>query len=239
MIKHGVLLAGGNGTRMRPFSNFFNKALVPVNDKFLIDYPIQTLKDAGVSELCVVLGGEHFAQIAAYLKDGADFGMNISYVFQREPLGIAHGINLTKNIIGNNEFITLLGDNFYQKPIHFNNDRGCKIILKSSNELYRFGVASVDRDNREIIKVREKPKPQTLEPQLDHFAITGFYKFDKDFFEFFKLLKPSDRGEYEVVHIIQHYMNNSNLGYSIIDFAWQDCGTFPALELVREHLRKP
>lgn len=227
-----VILCGGSGTRLKPLTNFYNKALVPINDKFILEFPIQTLKSLGVTDLVVVLGDTHFSQIVSFLKDGSDFGINISYVYQQCADGIAHAINLTKNLI-RDDFFCILGDNIFSGDISYKpTNKSCHIFLKETPELYRFGVASVDLGS--IIKIEEKPK--IIDTKYNNFAISGLYKFDKTFFEKFKYIKKSARGEFEITEIINSYLKEDNLSYTIYKGFWQDCGTHEAIKIVRNHL---
>jgi len=236
VAKNGILLTGGSGTRLGKISQSFNKHMVPINDKFVIDYPLQTLKSMGIENLTVVLGGNHFEQIVKYLKGGKDFGMNINFLYQENPLGIANAISLCQRYVEDEcTFTTILGDNFFLNPITWDNKYDNpfmgKIALYKHPSPYRFGVASIDKTNK-IRKIEEKPK--TLDNDLDHYAITGCYQFNQDYFEYYKKLKPSPRGEFEVAEIIQYYLKNNDLQHYIIDGEWSDCGEFESISHVRE-----
>jgi glucose-1-phosphate thymidylyltransferase len=236
MTKHGVILAGGAGTRLQPFTNYFSKSLFPIGNKFIIDYPIATLKSLGVSDLTIILGDRHFQQIVAYLKDGAAFGMKVNYIFQATADGIASGINLAKDIIGNDDFYVCLGDNVFVGDISLNciGNAGCGIVLKEHAEIERFGVASIGRDG--IVKIQEKPKLEDLPSGLGHYAITGFYKFNGKFWDYFTRLKPSKRGEFEIAEIINHYYQDNDLGFVITASQWTDTGTFEGIEQARKFI---
>lgn len=229
MIKNGIILTGGTGSRLFPLTHTINKHLLNINGKFIIDYPLQTLKNIGVENLNVILGGSHFEQVVEYLKDGSDFGFNINYIFQKEPKGISQAINLCKRyLLDEEEFVVVLGDNLYQQPISNRVLNGkAKVVLNKHPELNRFGVATLNQKNR-ISKIEEKP--QILNPNDRNYAITGCYFFNQKFFEYFDRSVVSERGEYEITSILQAYNNDDNLIYSIADGWWIDAGMFGSIE---------
>ena len=207
MIKNAIILAGGTGTRLQPLTNVVNKHLIDINGKFIIDYPINTLKQMGVENLTVILGGNHHSQVVDHLKDGRSFGMKINYVYQGEASGIAQAINLCKRFVQDDDrFAVILGDNIYGTPIKWNerNPNKAQIVLWDVPDLHRFGVASIDPLTEEIVNIEEKPV--ALLNNLHHYAITGCYLFDQRYFEYFKYINPSARGEYEITDIIRLYL---------------------------------
>ncbi len=229
-VSHGIILAGGFGTRLAPLTNLFNKHMVPLYNKFIIDYPIQTLKSIGVEHLTVVLGGAHYSQVVSYLEDGSKYGLNINYVYQGKPMGISQGINLCKNSIGNNKFAVVLGDNIFEKGISFKDCDGSQIVLSNHHNLNRFGVASII-DNK-VDKIEEKPKEIDFSNGRQNYAITGCYLFDSNFFEYFKDLKPSARGEYEITDIIKRYNEDNKLNFTFVDGLWSDAGTHESVNFL-------
>jgi glucose-1-phosphate thymidylyltransferase len=229
-INKGIILAGGFGTRLAPLTNLFNKHMVPLYNKFIIDYPINTLKSIGVENLTVVLGGAHYGQVVSYLEDGSKFGMDINYVYQNKPEGIAQAINICKNSIGNNRFCVVLGDNIFENKINFQDSEKAQIVLSTHHNLNRFGVATIY--NNQIIKIEEKPKEISWENGLQNYAITGCYLFDNNFFEYFKELNPSSRGEYEITDIINMYNKDNNLSYTFVDGLWSDAGTHESVNFL-------
>lgn len=241
-IENGIILAGGTGSRLAPLTSLFNKHMVPVYNKFIIDYPVETIKNIGtftkIKNLTIVLGGDHFSQVVSHLQDGEKFGLNINYVYQSKPIGIAQGINLCEPFI-KDEFVVVLGDNIFEKPIKFIEDDsshttrppgGAQIVLHKHPELHRFGVASVDRQTKKIAHIVEKPK--VIDSEYDNFAITGCYKFDRKFFEYFKKLKPSARGEYEITDVIDCYNADNTLDYTFVNGLWSDAGTHESINFV-------
>lgn len=231
MIDSGIILAGGTGSRLAPLNNLFNKHLVPVYNKFIIDYPLDTLKNLGVKNLTVVLGGNHFSQVVSHIKDGNHLGMTVNYVYQDKAAGIAQAINLCQRFVGK-DFIVILGDNIFEKPVVLNEDftSGAQIVLHKHAELNRFGVAGISYDTQKIVSLQEKPK--LLSNSTDNYAVTGCYKFDSKFFEYFKELKPSERGEYEIIDIIAEYGYDDSLGYTFVDGMWSDAGTHESINYV-------
>ena len=237
IINQAIMMAGGRGLRMAPISNYLSKHLIPLyDDKVVIDFPINTLKHLGVKQLIIVLGSQHCGQIFEYLKDGKHLGLEIIYVYQDQPLGISHGINLCKSLIDGN-FITILGDNCYQNPIGWekldetkHNPHSAMIALTKSSDLHRFGVASIS-DNK-IIKLEEKPK--AIDISFNNYAITGCYLFTPEFFNYFEKTKPSLRGEYEIVSVIQQYLDDDLLSYSIISGWWNDAGSHSSINYIRQ-----
>lgn len=235
MIKKGIVLAGGEGTRLAPFSKITNKILFPINDKFVIDYPLNTLKKLGVSDLMIILGGPHFSQVVSYVKDGQDFGFSsVQYCYQRSAAGIAQAINLCKSFINEDEqFIAILGDNIFTDDVKLNDSNtNASIVLYESQDLHRFGVASIEKNK--IIKIEEKPK--NLDINYLNFAITGLYLLDYKFFEFFKKIKPSARHEYEITHILEQYLHIGELSYSLTHGMWSDAGTFDSAKFISNYL---
>lgn len=230
-IKSGIVLAGGTGSRLAPLNSMFNKHMVPVYNKFIIDYPLETLKNMGVENATVVLGGNHFSQVVSHLRDGGHLGMHINYVYQDKPAGIAQAINLCERFVSqDNQFAVVLGDNIFENKIQLNEkvDTGAQIVLHKHNELHRFGVATVHNDK--VIKLEEKPK--IIDSSQENYAITGCYIFDREFFKYFSRLQPSPRGEYEITDIINSYNKDNDLSYTFVDGMWSDAGTHESINFV-------
>lgn len=234
MITQGIVLCGGEGTRLAPYTKFVNKGLVGINGKFIIDYALDTLRELGVQDLIVVLGGSHFAQIVSHIKDGKDLGFkSCSYVYQATPQGLSQAISLCEHLINQEKFYTILGDNIYDGGIKFDHIEryGAQICLVKSTELYRFGVASLK--DQKIVNIQEKPK--VLDPSLQHYAISGLYLWDHNFFKYFRASKPSARNEFEITDIMQQYQTHQELGYTIFDGKWQDAGTMDAIKQLSDY----
>lgn len=235
-MKHGVLLTGGEGTRLFPLTKVINKHLLGVNGKFVIDYPIESLKSLGCTDITVVLGGSHYSQIVGYLGDGKRYDLNFNFILQEKSLGISHAISLCKNFVYNeNNFSIVLGDNWFEKPLKWKNatNSTAQIMLANHYDLKRFGVASLDKKNN-IVKIEEKPKE--LDNNYNNFAISGCYLFTSQYFDFFEQSKLSQRGEFEICDIIQMYLNNNNLKYGYTNGQWSDLGTHESIAKVNNYL---
>lgn len=231
-MKSGILLSGGSGTRLLPLTQVINKHLLGINGKFIIDYPIENLKQLGCQNITVILGGQHFAQIVSYLGDGSRQGVNLNYVYQSEPKGIAHAINLCERFVKGNEFTVILGDNIFEEELSWNvNDSNAQIMLANHPDLSRFGVASIR--NGKIIKIEEKP--QVLDASVANLAISGCYRFNDSFFDYFKSIKPSMRGEYEITDIILKYLQDDCLSYRYIKGLWSDAGTHESINYINRY----
>lgn len=237
-MKNGILLSGGSGTRLAPLTQVVNKHLLGVNGKFIIDYPIDSLKKMGCQDVTVILGGNHYSQVVGYLGDGSRYGLNFNYVYQAEPKGIAHAINLCKRFVyDDSDFSVILGDNIFENVPKWTNpdwktNPRAQVLLSHHRDLKRFGVASIDEEGK-IVKIEEKPKQ--LDPNYKNMAMSGCYCFTPKFFEYFETLKPSARGEYEITDIVRCYLNDNNLSYSIIDGLWSDAGTHESIAFVNNY----
>lgn len=226
----GILLSGGTGSRLLPLTNFINKQLIPINRKPIIDYSINTLIELGCDDITVILGGTNFQQIVSYLRNGSHRGTHFNFIFQEKSDGIAAAINLCEPYFrAEKDFYVCLGDNVYEKTFKWKENDKAQIALISTPEILRFGVASIK--NGSIIKIEEKPN--YLEDNYENYAVTGCYKLTRKFFEYFKELKPSSRGEYEISEILAKYLKNGELDYQFVEGEWIDCGTFDSIEKAR------
>jgi glucose-1-phosphate thymidylyltransferase len=234
MIKNAILLAGGSGTRLAPLTNCINKHLLNVNGKFVIDYPLATLKQFGVENVSIIMGGEHFSQVVDHCQDGRNHGMHFNYVFQGEARGIAQAINICRRYVADDDrFAVILGDNIYSDPITlYEGEKAATIVVCQHPELQRFGVATFSNDG--LIDIEEKP--QVLSETFSQYAITGCYFFDQQYFEFFKSIKPSARGEFEVCDIIRQYWQQKELDAVLYGGKlWSDAGTHQSLAYVNDY----
>jgi glucose-1-phosphate thymidylyltransferase len=233
----GVILAGGTGSRMYPLTKVTNKHLLPVYDKPMICYPLQTLIDAGITEIMIVSGRGHAGHFLELLGSGADYGVHITYEIQEEAGGIAQALALAERWVGDESVVVILGDNIFQDPI--NDDvslftRGARIFLKPVSDPHRFGVAEV-QDGR-VTRIEEKPK----QPRSD-LAVTGMYMYDSRVFQIVKTLKPSGRGELEITDVNNEYIRLGEMKYSLLEGHWSDAGTFDSLiraSLLAQQLKK-
>lgn len=233
-IEKGVILAGGTGSRLHPLTKVTNKHLLPVGDKPMIYYPIETLVDAGVKELLIVLGGESVGDFVRLLGDGSEFGLSILYyAHQAKADGIAGALRLARRFVAEDPFIVMLGDNITDRSIRPFVDKfaaapdDARVILKKVDHPERFGVAEVQ--GGKIVRIVEKPKER-----IGDLAVTGIYMYPSDVFEIIAGLKPSARGEFEVTDINNAYLERGRLRHDVFDGLWTDAGTFPSLRHATE-----
>ena len=221
----GVILAGGTGSRLYPLTKVTNKHLLPVYDKPMIYYPIQTLINAGIKEIMIVSGKGHAGHFLELLGSGSELGVRLTYEIQEEAGGIAQALGLAEDFADNSPVTMILGDNIFQDNIidsvkSFTS--GAKIFLKEVSDAHRFGVAEID-GNR-IISIEEKPKiPKSS------LAVTGLYMYDSRVYEIIRNLKPSGRGELEITDVNNAYVRMGEMEYSILEGFWSDAGTFESL----------
>lgn len=221
----GIILAGGTGSRLYPLTKVTNKHLLPVYDKPMIFYPIQTLINAGIKEIMIVSGRGHAGHFLELLGSGADHGVHFTYEIQEQAGGIAQALSLAEDFVDGDSVTVILGDNIFQDDIkedvaNFND--GAKIFLKEVSDAHRFGVAELKGDK--VIGIEEKPK----EPK-SNFAVTGLYIYDSKVFSAIKTLKPSGRGELEITDVNNYYINKGAMKYGILEGFWSDAGTFESL----------
>ncbi|MDQ1256973.1 MAG: Glucose-phosphate thymidylyltransferase [Candidatus Hydrogenedentes bacterium] len=225
----GVVLAGGLGTRLSPLTRVTNKHLLPVYDKPMIFYPIQTLVEAGVREIMLVTGGNSAGEFLRLFGNGEEFGLDeIHYTYQKREGGIAEALALTRHFVGDDKVVVILGDNFIQGSIRGAVDafrvqpEGARIFLKEVTNPEDFGVAIVE-DGR-VVQIIEKPKtPPT------NLAVIGIYMYDNQVFDICRTLKPSARGELEITDVNNEYIRRGTMQYDVLEGWWADCGSFEAL----------
>jgi glucose-1-phosphate thymidylyltransferase len=225
----GVVLAGGTGSRLLPLTKVTNKHLLPVYDKPMIYYPIQTLVNAGIREILLVTGGKSAGEFLRLLGNGKDFGLkHINYTYQEGEGGIAEALGLAEYFADGEPICVVLGDNIIENNIcraveSFKaQEKGARIILKQVPDAQRFGVASVRGDY--VVGINEKP--ETPESDL---AVIGVYLYDSTVFEKIRRLKPSLRGELEITDVNNFYIEEGTLTYEVLEGWWTDAGTFESL----------
>ena len=227
MIKKGIILAGGKGTRMSPLTKAVNKQLLPIHDKPLIFYPLSILMLAGIKEVLIIVNQGQLDQYKKIIPDGKNFGMKIDYIEQKNPNGLPEAFILGEKFIENQSVCLILGDNFFygqnltkilQSCTKLKN--GAKVLLHRVNKPENFGVAKVI--GKRIKNIKEKPKKF-----ISDLAITGLYFFDKRVCKFAKQLKPSKRGEIEIVDLLNKYLKDKKLSAEFIGRggAWLDTGS--------------
>ena len=221
----GILLHGGHGTRLRPLTHTGPKQLLPIANKPMSEYCIESLKEAGIMDIAIIIGGIGSNKVKEYYGDGKKFGVSITYIEQDQPRGIAHAINICKQFIGNHRFVVFLGDNIIQKSIREfvtefdKSDAKASVLLCEVDNPSRFGIAVVN--NGKITKIMEKPKipPSNL-------AVTGIYLLSETIFDIISRLKPSWRNELEITDALQMMLEeNHEITYHMITDYWKDTGT--------------
>ncbi len=234
----GVVLAGGTGSRLHPLTRVTNKHLLPVYDKPMIYYPLQTLVDAGIDDILIVTGGSSAGDFLRLLRNGKDFGLQrLNFAYQEGEGGIADALRLAESFARDHSICVVLGDNIIEGSVReakqkFDKQRrGAKILLKEVRDPERFGVPVLE--NGRIVRIEEKPKVPA-----SGYAVTGIYFYDPSVFDRIRVLKPSDRKEYEITDVNNSYLLDGHLTYDILDGWWTDAGTFESLwragNLVRE-----
>jgi glucose-1-phosphate thymidylyltransferase len=221
----GIILAGGTGSRLYPLTKVTNKHLLPVYDKPMIYYPLQTLIDAGLDDILIISGRGHAGHFLELLGSGSEWGVRITYEIQDEAGGIAQALGLAEGFADEEDVAVVLGDNIFQDSISEDVSGfkgGSKIFLKEVPDAQRFGVAELDGDK--VIGIEEKP-----EMPISNFAVTGLYMYDSNVFEVIRELKPSGRGELEITDVNNYYIDQGRMGYKVLDGHWSDAGTFESL----------
>ena len=227
MIKKGIILAGGKGTRMSPLTKAVNKQLLPIHDKPLIFYPLSILMLAGIKEVLIIVNQGQLEQYKKIIPNGNNFGMKINYIEQKNPNGLPEAFILGEKFIKNQNVCLILGDNFFYGQNLTKILRNCtklkngaKVLLHRVSKPENFGVAKVT--GKKIKSIKEKPKKF-----ISDLAITGLYFFDKRVCKYAKQLKPSKRGEIEIVDLLNKYLKNKKLTAELIGRggAWLDTGS--------------
>lgn len=225
----GIVLAGGLGSRLRPLTAVTNKHLLPVYDKPMVYYPIQTLVNAGIGDIMIVTGGNSAGDFLKLLKNGKDFGLkHINYTYQEGEGGIADALRLCEDFAEGEPVCVVLGDNIIEKNIckaaraYRHQGGGAKILLKQVTDPQRFGVPELE--GRKVVRIEEKPE----EPKSDY-AVIGIYMYDADVFSIIKTLKPSNRGELEITDVNNEYIRRGDMTWDELDGWWTDAGTFESL----------
>jgi len=225
----GVILAGGIGSRLFPLTRVTNKHLLPVYDRPMIFFPIQTLVNAGIRDILVVTGGQEAGEFLRLLGNGKDFGLqHINYTYQQGEGGIADALRLAEYFAAGDKICVVLGDNIIESNIlaacaqFRQQERGAHILLKEVTDPQRFGVPVFESGR--IVRIEEKPR----EPKSS-FAVVGIYMYDATVFDRIRTLQPSGRGEFEITDVNNQYLADGTLTYSILEGWWTDAGTFDSL----------
>jgi len=228
MIKKGIILAGGTGSRMSPLTKAVNKQLLPIYDKPLIYYPLSVLMLSGIKDILIVVNKGQLNQFRKILPNGNNLGIKITYIEQKQPKGLPDAFVVGKKFIGNDNVALILGDNFFygqsltkklKECIKLN--KGAKVILHPVSNASSYGVASINKKNK-ITKIVEKPKKF-----FSNLAVTGLYFFDNNVVKYSKDLKPSKRKEIEIVDLLNKYKKKNKLSAEFLGRggAWLDTGS--------------
>jgi len=225
----GVILAGGLGTRLYPLTKITNKHLLPIYDRPMIYYPLQTLVDAGIDDILLVTGGNNAGDFLKLLGNGKEFGLkHLNYTYQEGEGGIAEALGLAEYFSEGDSVIVILGDNIIEKSIKTAVDTfkqqggGAKILLKEVADPQRFGVAELHGEK--VVNIVEKPK----QPK-SNLIVTGVYMYDSEVFDIIKTLKPSGRDELEITDVNNRYIQDNKMTFEVLDGWWTDAGTFESL----------
>lgn len=226
----GIILAGGKGTRLLPLTKITNKHLLPVYNKPMVFYPLQTLLACGISDVLIVSSPDHIDHFRVLMGDGKELGARIAYHVQQDADGIAQALGLGEYFTNGEALAVILGDNIFTDTESIvrgvaafqKNPCGAKVFLKEVPDAHRFGVAEIVQEK--IVSIVEKPK----EPK-SNLAVTGLYLYDADVFEIIKSLAPSPRGEYEITDVNNMYLQKNMLAHEIVRGEWTDAGTFDSL----------
>ncbi len=225
----GIILAGGTGSRLYPLTRVTNKHLLPVYDRPMIYYPIQTLVDAGIYDILIVTGGNSAGDFLKLLRNGKDFGLQqLSFAYQEGEGGIADALRLAEPFVRGDKVCVVLGDNIIEGSIRAAKEEfekqaaGGKVLLKEVPDPERFGVPVFE--NGRIVRIEEKPKVPASK-----YAVIGIYFYDWTVFNRIRTLKPSGRNEYEITDVNNSYLGEGTLTTSILEGWWTDAGTFESL----------
>lgn len=221
----GIILSGGRGTRLRPITHTGPKQLVPVANKPVIEYAIEDLRDVGITDIGVVLGNTGREEIQEHLGDGSRFGVDVSYIVQGNPLGVAHAIGCARDFVRDDDFVVYLGDNILKRGIRElvtsfrNGDYSGSIALNHVDDPQQFGVADVDEEG-DVHRLVEKP-----EDPPSNLALIGVYVFSPSIFDAIDRLEPSWRGEFEITDAIQHLLDEDHaIDSHVVKGWWKDTG---------------
>ncbi len=228
MIKKGIILAGGKGTRMSPLTKAVNKQLLPIYDKPLIFYPLSILMLANIKDILIIVNKGQLSQYRKIIPNGDNLGIKITYLEQNKPRGLPDAFVIGEKFIGKENVAMILGDNFFYGQnltgkllINTKLKKGARVVLHKVSKPELFGVAKINKQNK-IISIKEKPKKF-----LSDLAITGLYFFDNKVIEYSKKLKPSKRGEIEIVDLLNFYKSKKQLSADLLGRggAWLDTGS--------------
>ncbi len=232
----GIILAGGAGTRLAPLTKVTSKQLLPLYNKPMIYFPLETLRKAGITEILIIVAPDHAGDFVKLLGSGKEFGCKFSYEVQDKPSGLAEAFLIGENFVDQENVALILGDNLFEddfiEPVK-NFKSGALVFASQVPDPERFGVVEFD-ENHKVLSIIEKPK----EPK-SNYAVTGLYVYDNTVVQKAKSLQPSPRGELEITDLNNLYLKEGSLEVAFVQGKWLDTGTFEALyqatSFVREH----
>jgi len=222
----GIILSGGSATRLRPCTKITSKQLLPVYNRPMIYYPLNTLIKAGIKDILIIIAPEYAGHYLNLLGSGKDFGVRFTYEIQDEPKGLADAFILGEKFIDDDDVCMILGDNIFEDDFSDeikNFKSGAKVFAKKVSDPERFGVVKFD-ENKVAEKIEEKPKKW-----ISDYAITGLYIYDSRVVEAAKNVKPSERGEIEITDLHNWYLEKGELDVAMVENDWLDAGTFDSL----------
>ena len=222
----GIILAGGSGTRLRPLTRVTSKQLLPIYNKPMIFYPLETLMRAGITEILIIVAPDHAGDFLKLLGSGKEFGCKFTYEIQDKPEGLAQAFILGENFIGEDDVTLILGDNLYGddfKESISSFKSGGRVFAKRVSDPERFGVVEFD-ENKKALSIEEKP-----ENPKSNYAVTGLYIYDNSVIQKAKSLEPSPRGELEITDLNNVYLQEGTLDVAFVEGKWLDTGTFESL----------
>lgn len=231
----GIILSGGSGTRLLPLTKVTSKQLLPVYDKPMIMYPLQTLLNAGIKDILIIVAPDHAGDYLKLLGSGKEYGARFAYEVQDKPEGLATAFLIGENFIDDDSVCMILGDNIFEDDLSAtikNFQTGAHVFAKKVPDPERFGVVKFDKDMK-AVKIEEKPKEF-----LSDYAITGLYLYDSRVVKAAKQAKPSARGELEITELHNWYLERGELTVDIVKGEWIDAGTFESLFRASELARK-
>jgi len=222
----GIVLAGGKATRLRPLTLITSKQLLPVYNKPMIFYPIETLIKAGIRDILIIIAPDYSGHFLNLLGNGDEFGARFSYAVQKEPKGLADAFVIGKNFIGDDSVTMILGDNIFEQDFSSEINsfkKGAMVFAKEVGDPQRFGVVEFDSAMK-AVSIEEKP----VSPK-SNFAVVGLYTYDNKVVDYAENLKPSARGEIEITDLNNIYLKNGEIKVNVFNSLWEDAGTFESL----------
>lgn len=231
----GIILAGGGGTRLKPLTLVTSKQLLPIYNKPMIFYPLETLRKAGIEDILIIVAPDHAGDFLKLLGSGKDYGCRFTYEIQDKPEGIAQAIIIGENFIGEDNTTLILGDNLFEDDFSEaikTFEKGGRVFAKKVTDPERFGVVEFD-EKMKAISIEEKP-----EVPKSNYCVTGLYIYDNTAVKKALSLKPSARGELEITGLNNLYLEEGQLDVALVDGQWFDTGTFESMHSAIEFIRK-